>query len=296
MSGWKLGVVIGVIILCFGMLYPSMFYPMIASLFSRPQPASEHIPNRPPIHPSMNSPRSRPDMHPGMRMAAAQAEAATTSSSKGMFAWMLPLYTVGVVAFLIYTLLKSKKKKHRRRYTYSSDETDSGEESSQEYGAGGLKIGKKKLRSLQERLKQTELAMGKILEQLGTIATEGNQFSPESPTANAVENLVSQDSTSHSTGEKDQYLRDLEKALREFKQLSNSYSKEERKKREEGVNEEDEDEDDNAVNAAGEDELSEDEGEAYHKEIYGNVIGDEGDDIIDRSEVDHNMRKRAKRT
>lgn len=43
----------------------------------------------------------------GMRMAASQPDITTpSSSSKGMFAWMLPIYTVGVVAFLIYTLVK----------------------------------------------------------------------------------------------------------------------------------------------------------------------------------------------
>ncbi|VDM28803.1 unnamed protein product [Toxocara canis] len=108
-SGWKMGLVIGVVVLCFGMLYPSLFHPMISSFFSKSPPPQQTVPNRPPIHPSMSSPRARPDIHPGMRMAAAQAEAQTTSSSKGMFAWMLPLYTVGVVVFLIYTLVKDRQ-------------------------------------------------------------------------------------------------------------------------------------------------------------------------------------------
>ncbi|KAK6111202.1 hypothetical protein QQG55_42715 [Brugia pahangi] len=65
LSGWKLGVVIGVIIMCFAMLYPSMLHPLISSFFRSP-PARKTVTNRPPIHPAMSSPRSHPDLHPDM--------------------------------------------------------------------------------------------------------------------------------------------------------------------------------------------------------------------------------------
>lgn len=171
---WKVGLIIAVIVLCFAMLYPTLLRPFISSIFSSsPSPSRKHQATRPSTHPSMGGPRPHPEMHPGMRMAGSQAQTATgTSGSKGLLAWFLPIYTIGVVSFLLYTLFKSKEKKRRRRHTYISDESDSESEEADNYDTGNLKLGKKKLQSLQERLKQTEMAMEKILKQLGTITNE----------------------------------------------------------------------------------------------------------------------------
>lgn len=51
--------------MCFAMLYPSMLHPLISSFFRTPPPRKT-VTNRPPIHPAMSSPRSRPDLHPGI--------------------------------------------------------------------------------------------------------------------------------------------------------------------------------------------------------------------------------------
>uniref|UniRef100_A0A0M3HRD8 RIC3 domain-containing protein n=2 Tax=Ascaris TaxID=6251 RepID=A0A0M3HRD8_ASCLU len=288
-SGWKMGLVVGVVVLCFGMLYPSLFHPMISSFFSKPPPPQQTIPNRPPIHPSMSSPRARPDIHPGMRMAAAQAEATATSSSKGMFAWMLPLYTVGVVVFLIYTLVKSKRKKQRRRHAYSSDESESyGEDDEYEQrGPGVHNLGRRKLRSLQERLKQTELAMSKILEQLGTISVDPTQGTvPQN-----LENTVDQKSKTNGESkkadvDKEHYLRDLEKALREFKHLSNSYNKEERKRRGESLSEEEEMNEDEF-----EEEMDEDEGTEEKSHGGGGSAGSAAEDEAENCSEDEREEK-----
>ncbi|RCN26921.1 hypothetical protein ANCCAN_27351 [Ancylostoma caninum] len=88
-----------------------------------------------------------------------------------MFTWMLPLYTVGVVIFLLYTLFKSKgKKKRRSRFDSSDYSSDDGDEYNDRLKK---KIGKRKLRGLQERLQQTEEAMSKILEQLEAVQAAG---------------------------------------------------------------------------------------------------------------------------
>ena len=64
-STWKMGVVFGVIVLCFAMLYPTLFHPFISSFFSKTTPPTSQMPNRPPIHPSMaGAQRNRPEMHP----------------------------------------------------------------------------------------------------------------------------------------------------------------------------------------------------------------------------------------
>ncbi|KAL3982831.1 hypothetical protein ACH3XW_48700 [Acanthocheilonema viteae] len=226
LSGWKLGVVIGVIIMCFAMLYPSMLHPLISSFFRTP-PARKTVTNRPPIHPAMSSQRSRPDLHPGMRMTANQPDITTpSSSSKGMFTWMLPIYTVGVVAFLIYTLVKSKKKRRARRHDYSSTESESEEDYSRndERTSG---IGKRKLKGLQERLRQTEMAMEKILEQLNTISAEAASATKQ----NLTKKTENEESLKHchdqQGGKTEQYLRDLEEALLDFKELSKKYKERE---------------------------------------------------------------------
>ncbi|EFO25418.2 hypothetical protein LOAG_03063 [Loa loa] len=224
LSGWKLGVVIGVIIMCFAMLYPSMLHPLISSFFRTP-PARKTVTNRPPIHPAMSSPRSRPDLHPGMRMAASQPEMTTPpSSSKGMFAWMLPIYTVGVVAFLIYTLVKSKKKRRIKRHDYSSTESESDEDYNRNDGRTGG-IGKRKLKGLQERLRQTEMAMEKILEQLNTISAEATGGTKQNLSKETKNKESLKQCPDQQDGKTEQYLRDLEEALRDFKELSKKYGK-----------------------------------------------------------------------
>ncbi|OZC07357.1 hypothetical protein X798_05667 [Onchocerca flexuosa] len=225
LSGWKLGIVIGVIVLCFAMLYPSMLHPFVSSFFRTP-PARKTVTNRPPIHPAMSSPRSRPDLHPGMRMTANQQDITTpSSSSKGMFAWMLPIYTVGVVAFLIYTLVKSKKKRRIRRHDYSSTESGSDEDYYRSDGRTS-NIGKRKLKGLQERLRQTEMAMEKILEQLNTISTEATSAAKQNLTKETENKEPLKQCVDQQDVKTEQYLRDLEEALRDFKELSKKYRKE----------------------------------------------------------------------
>lgn len=65
-SMWKIGLVIAVILLCFAMLYPTLFRPLFSSFFNPTPPPAQHKPaNRPPIHPSMGGARPHPEIHPG---------------------------------------------------------------------------------------------------------------------------------------------------------------------------------------------------------------------------------------
>ncbi|CAD6194532.1 unnamed protein product [Caenorhabditis auriculariae] len=238
-SSWKVGLVIGVIVVCFAMLYPALFHPMLMGLMGSKQQQPTTSQARPPIHPAMGGggagggrhpgPGVRPDVHPAMRMAHAQTE--TQSGGRGMFTWMLPLYTVGVVVFLLYTLFKSKKnKKKKRRYDESSEEEDDESDVNDVYN--GKRLGKKKLRGLQERLRQTEEAMTKILEQLetvqaGDLGLDLDALEEASKAAEQDESVEVDDgekpSTSKAPQQNEQYINDLEKALKDFKDLSREY-------------------------------------------------------------------------
>ncbi|KAK0398484.1 hypothetical protein QR680_002613 [Steinernema hermaphroditum] len=264
---WKLGMVVAIVIVCFGVLYPSMFHPMLVSLFSRGQQQQQSNPQRPPIHPAMNSPRAsagpRPDIHPAMRMAPQPETQAP--SGKGMFTWMLPLYTVGVVVFLVYTLFKSKKKRKSRRRYLSDDEYES--ESEDESERNG-RMGKRQLHDLQTRLKETELAMSKILQQIESVSKSEQVATALSKTeddAKAQEALV------HSQA-KEGYVKDLENALRQFKELSDSYEKghgmpaERRHYGDESEEEEDDDEEGSI-----DEEIDEEEEVDNEQEIEGEV-------------------------
>ncbi|CAD5224858.1 unnamed protein product [Bursaphelenchus xylophilus] len=167
---WKIVMVFAAMGICFAMLFPNVFGPIFSLVFGKKEPA-QPPPQRQPDHPAMGGGERarapRPPM-PGGRMAGFENQPQQTSSRGGMFTWLMPFYTVGVMAFLIYSLMKmrskgKKKKKRKSRYddTEDSEESDSNDETG---------LGHKNLRSIQERLEETEMAMAKILEQLEEIA------------------------------------------------------------------------------------------------------------------------------
>ncbi|CAJ0602645.1 unnamed protein product [Cylicocyclus nassatus] len=267
-TGWKLGLVVGVIVVCFAMLYPTVIHPMLMGFMGRKEPPRP-TPSRPPVHPGMGGPamHARPgggrgDIHPAMRMAQQQAE--TQSGGRGMFTWMLPLYTVGVVIFLLYTLFKTKSKKKRRsRYDDSEYSSDDGDEYNDRLKK---KIGKRKLRGLQERLQQTEEAMNKILEQLEAVQAAGALVEGEQDTATKTgENKENSEPKPNLNAKNDQYINDLEKALRDFKVLSDAYEEEKglRKKRRSGS--EDDTSTEELISGSDEEESEEEEEEQTRK-------------------------------
>ncbi|KAL3111383.1 hypothetical protein niasHT_019613 [Heterodera trifolii] len=238
---WKLCLVGAAIFLCFALLYPSVFSPMLSNLFGggaqRQQPAAADRP----MHPSMMGPNQQqqqkgasmrmPDMHNQQQQQ--QQGGFWSGKSGGSMAWMLPFYTVGVVCFLLYTLFKSKTKRQKRRHDRPidllyGDDDDDGTEDGLEYDVRGAK-----LRSVQHRLRKTEQAMADILSQLEQISAHSKDINDDNTKAaeknvndpNIAATAQSEEENAETLQEKDGTLKEaqsakVEQSLRELKMLS----------------------------------------------------------------------------
>lgn len=107
--------VLAIVVGCFTVLWPKVFYPMMQAAFSKTQhegldgsvpgrPAAQsHLPGQ--AH-SPEYSRGRPFPHPSMRQPPRQA-----AKTGGAMNLVMPLYTIGVVVFFLYTVLKLVCKK-----------------------------------------------------------------------------------------------------------------------------------------------------------------------------------------
>lgn len=138
----------------------------------------------------------------------------------------------------VHSVQVEGQKKKRTRYDSSDFSSDDGDVYNDRLKK---KIGKRKLRGLQERLQQTEQAMTKILEQLEAVQAAGALVEGEAP--QAIEQVESKDKPEAAPLEVDakneQYINDLEKALRDFKILSEAYEGEKKLRRRNSQSEED---------------------------------------------------------
>ncbi|XP_060068234.1 resistance to inhibitors of cholinesterase protein 3-like [Ylistrum balloti] len=113
--------IISVIIIvgCFTVIYPRFFHPLVLKAFGMaPEPPVKHQPDFPPHRgvgghgPGRPSPddikqHMRPGPHPGMRASAEMNKQKQSSGGRGgIMGMVLPMYAVGIVVYLIYTLFK----------------------------------------------------------------------------------------------------------------------------------------------------------------------------------------------
>ncbi|XP_074662058.1 uncharacterized protein LOC141914695 [Tubulanus polymorphus] len=169
---------------CFAVLYPKIFHPMILQIFGfgfKSKSKNLHDDGlHPRLHPRerMNSPKAsppyaRPGVHPGMRAAAEmrkQAAAAQVQqgSGRGMIGYMLPLYAVGIIVYLVYTMSKVfvKSDSDKKSDVNAPTAAASGDKPSRD---PQREIADMEMTLLRKRLEETETQMQRILAAMETV-------------------------------------------------------------------------------------------------------------------------------
>ncbi|XP_069132416.1 resistance to inhibitors of cholinesterase protein 3-like [Argopecten irradians] len=108
-----------IIVGCFTVIYPRFFHPLVLKAFGMaPEPPVKRQPDFPPHrgagghgpprgHPDDIKQHMRPGPHPGMRASAEMNKQKQASGGRGgIMGMVLPMYAVGIVVYLIYTLFK----------------------------------------------------------------------------------------------------------------------------------------------------------------------------------------------
>ncbi|XP_064602064.1 resistance to inhibitors of cholinesterase protein 3-like isoform X2 [Liolophura sinensis] len=220
MSTARTVAVFAIIVGCFAVLYPRLFHPFVVRLFGGHKPSGSEVPLHPPGHgrrPDMRKPgegediRShiRPGPHPGLRAAAEmrQQQQQQGGGGRGMMGVVLPMYAVGIVLYLIYTIVKvfSKRQESQRseserpsqfrdfsyeqredKFTFGDD--FDGEDDYKEFMSKRQKqkeleklllkaddrhisesLSEYEMRQLQKRLEETEAQMSRILQAMQTV-------------------------------------------------------------------------------------------------------------------------------
>ncbi|GBN62615.1 hypothetical protein AVEN_59932-2 [Araneus ventricosus] len=122
-------IVLAIVLGCFAVLWPKIFYPMMQTAFAMTSPKVDsdgrfQDTERPPhLHPASAGPRTRgppsDDVHDKFLMREgrpfphpqARQPAKSQPKSGGAMSIIMPIYTVGIVVFFLYTVLKLVFKK-----------------------------------------------------------------------------------------------------------------------------------------------------------------------------------------
>ncbi|OWF50713.1 resistance to inhibitors of cholinesterase protein 3-like [Mizuhopecten yessoensis] len=223
-----------IIVGCFTVIYPRFFHPVVLKVLGiAPEPSVKRQPEYPPHRnfgdqgpssktvPDDMKRHMRPGPHPGMRASAEMNNQKHASGGRGgIMGMVLPMYAVGIVVYLIYTLFKvfnkqgkgdirrrQQAEQQRRGLAYSG-ELGSGERNTQPgreptplgefYGespeeklaniedvlnkAEDKHINEKQMQDLQSRLQETEKQMANILKAMNTVSTKVVETTTEGQT------------------------------------------------------------------------------------------------------------------
>ncbi|KAL3841384.1 hypothetical protein ACJMK2_019538 [Sinanodonta woodiana] len=167
-------VAVGLIVIgCFSYLYPKLLHPVVLSMLGMqtneqasnarmpfiPHGGQQKVPANPGDHEGIKQ-HMKTGPHPGLRAAAAEMQSKQAKSGRGgMMGIVLPMYAVGIVLYLMYTLFKvfGKKKDSKTSDQYSP--THGYRETEEE----------DEMLQLQERLAETEAQMTKILQAMQAV-------------------------------------------------------------------------------------------------------------------------------
>ncbi|KAL3841385.1 hypothetical protein ACJMK2_019538 [Sinanodonta woodiana] len=129
-------VAVGLIVIgCFSYLYPKLLHPVVLSMLGMqtneqasnarmpfiPHGGQQKVPANPGDHEGIKQ-HMKTGPHPGLRAAAAEMQSKQAKSGRGgMMGIVLPMYAVGIVLYLMYTLFKvfGKKKDSKTSDQYS---------------------------------------------------------------------------------------------------------------------------------------------------------------------------------
>ncbi|GMR49909.1 hypothetical protein PMAYCL1PPCAC_20104 [Pristionchus mayeri] len=157
-EGWRLVLVITVIILWLAAIYPPLIHPLLISLIysesKKPTRKRREVGNQRPY--VLNGSPVRP--------AAAIPEAAPGSPGGGanaIYAFMIPFFTISVIAFLLYVTFGPNRNRRRNRRQRNEEVNEE------------ILRDRRRMLALQERLRRTSEIMSNSLEQLEWLQSQG---------------------------------------------------------------------------------------------------------------------------
>ncbi|XP_005111195.1 resistance to inhibitors of cholinesterase protein 3 [Aplysia californica] len=133
---------VAIMVACFAVIYPRFMHPLILRAFGLNDPPNKHVEENTMYPPGFNKGHRPPGdkkadsvtedikrhmrhgPHPGMRAAAEmQRQQSQQGSGRGMMGVVLPMYAIGIVLYLVYTLFKVFNKSKKTNNNNSSNST-----------------------------------------------------------------------------------------------------------------------------------------------------------------------------
>ncbi|CAL1535557.1 unnamed protein product [Lymnaea stagnalis] len=235
MSTLKAFGTVAIMVACFAVIYPRFMHPLVLRALGMNDPPQKDMSNEnvfppgfKPMPPDTRKTQQgaddirkhiRPGPHPGMRAAAEmQRQQAQQGSSRGMMGVVLPMYAIGIVLYLVYTLFKVFNKSKNNSWSKIGDQYGGGDNSMDRMGfptdfdgscdvsnflhdnkqrkeledllsrVDEKNVSTEEMRILQKRLEETEAQMTRILQAMKSVQTNVDRMTgPESFPSTQVE-------------------------------------------------------------------------------------------------------------